>query len=88
MNAIDKAISTFDSSESEDKEIYQILQSAKQDINRVSIQVKKLKQYGVKFKKYEFGYSASVYTDKAADILQDAVYDCLENVERADKQYS
>lgn len=82
MKSLDEAIRFVDSEEEDIKRMNKIYDEAVKAINMVNTQIKKLKQYEQKLRKFEYGNLQAEYMKVAYQKLQDAIEDALDALYR------
>ena len=82
MKSLDEAIRFVDSEEEDKKRMNKIYDEAVKAINMVNTQIKKLKQYEQKLRKFEYGNLQAEYMKVAYQKLQDVIEDALDALYR------
>lgn len=82
MKSLDKAIHFVDSEEEDIKKMDKIYDEAAKAVNMVNTQIKKLKQFEQKLRKFEYGNIQAEYMKVAYQKLQDAIEDAFDALYR------
>ena len=82
MKSLDKAIHFVDSEEEDIKQMGKIYDEAEKAVNMVNTQIKKLKQFEQKLRKFEYGNLQAEYMKVAYQKLQDAIEDAFDALYR------
>ena len=82
MKSLDKAINFVDSEEEDIKKMDKIYDEAAKAVNMVNTQIKKLKQFEQKLRKFEYGNLQAEYMKVAYQKLQDAIEDVFDALHR------
>lgn len=82
MKSLDKAIHFVDSEEEDIKQMGKIYDEAEKAVNMVNTQIKKLKQFEQKLRKFEYGNIQAEYMKVAYQKLQDAIEDAFDALYR------
>lgn len=82
MKSLDKAIHFVDSEEEDIKQMGKIYDEAEKAVNIVNTQIKKLKQFEQKLRKFEYGNIQAEYMKVAYQKLQDAIEDAFDALYR------
>ena len=82
MKSLDKAIHFVDSEEEDIKQMGKIYDEAEKAVNMANTQIKKLKQFEQKLRKFEYGNIQAEYMKVAYQKLQDAIEDAFDALYR------
>lgn len=82
MKSLDKAIHFVDSEEENIKQMGKIYDEAEKAVNMVNTQIKKLKQFEQKLRKFEYGNIQAEHMKVAYQKLQDAIEDAFDALYR------
>lgn len=82
MKSLDKTIHFVDSEEEDIKKMDKIYDEAVKAVNMVNTQIKKLKQFEQKLRKFEYGNLQAEYMKVAYQKLQDAIEDAFDALYR------